>query len=235
MQIYTLRGIEVQFPYDAYACQVCTESLLDLEAAKALTFADNVSCSCAAGLYGQGHPGPAGGVLDACHVCYALAGSLCHIAAMLQRANALLESPTGTGKTLCLLCATLAWREAQKKVRLTLRSKRNLPSTCSKTCCLLQAAPTSAMSITQPPAAGQQVQTWAEKLKEGYAELKTEGVVSLPTIVYSSRTHSQLAQVMKELRNTTYRLAIIAAHCRGIANALNMATTVQASLYCTGI
>lgn len=93
------------------------------------------------------------------------------------------------------------------------------------------------MSITQPPAAGQQVQTWAEKLKEGYAELKTEGVVSLPTIVYSSRTHSQLAQVMKELRNTTYRLAIIAAHCTGClaANALDMATTVQASLYCTGI
>ena len=40
----------------------------------------------------------------------------CNITAVLQRANALLESPTGTGKTLCLLCATLAWREAQKKV-----------------------------------------------------------------------------------------------------------------------
>ncbi|KAA6423773.1 MAG: regulator of telomere elongation helicase 1-like [Trebouxia sp. A1-2] len=124
MPTYALRGVEVEFPYDAYAC---------------------------------------------------------------QRENALLESPTGTGKTLCLLCATLAWRESLRKASQYVYAAVPLVSTASP------------VNIEQAP------QSWSDKLKEGYAELKAEGTVAGPTIVYSSRTHSQLAQVMKELRNTSYR------------------------------
>lgn len=76
------------------------------------------------------------------------------IEALETKQNALLQSPTGTGKTLCLLCASLAW----------LNYKR------------LQ-------------------------------EKKTENKKGEPPIrlLYSSRTHAQLRQVMKELKSTVYK------------------------------
>ncbi len=87
----------------------------------------------------------------------------------------------------------------------------------------------------------QQPQSWSDKLKEGYAELKAEGTVRVPTIVYSSRTHSQLAQVMKELRNTSYRCmalvfsAVIGSHCLGCFTPAQSLTSgaLQAPQYCS--
>ncbi len=73
----------------------------------------------------------------------------CVIRALDGRKNALLESPTGTGKTLSLLCSALAWQKKQKE--------------------------------------------------EGCSNDGSSNV-----IVYASRTHSQLSQVLRELHCTAY-------------------------------
>jgi len=112
--------------------------------------------------------------------------------ALREGTNALLESPTGTGKTVCLLCATLAFAEHEEKQRIKQKNtkKKN----------------TKKRKDTEKEE--------KEEKEEDLEDLKrTKGVkeehtgsekASKVTIVYVSRTHSQLQQVISELKATEY-------------------------------
>ncbi|XP_028407284.1 regulator of telomere elongation helicase 1-like [Dendronephthya gigantea] len=135
MPVIKVRGVEIDFPYKPYDCQVNYMSKV-------------IEC-------------------------------------LQEGKNGILESPTGTGKTLCLLCATLAWRD-------TFVARLQL-----------------SMKVQENKASGQFCDDLERNLghaADGWMSEESEAPeYSVPKIIYTSRTHSQLTQVVNELKNTVYK------------------------------
>ncbi|XP_053394443.1 regulator of telomere elongation helicase 1 homolog [Mercenaria mercenaria] len=138
MPLLDVRGVQVNFPFEPYPCQVDYMNKV-------------VEC-------------------------------------LQKNVNGVLESPTGTGKTLCLLCSSLAWQESRKA-----------QTELNKQVSVSQLLGSGADNLST-----KSIEGIAKSLENSTGTAWGGSDFTVPRIIYASRTHSQLSQVIQELKRTAY-------------------------------
>ncbi|XP_023768865.1 uncharacterized protein LOC111917407 [Lactuca sativa] len=126
--------------------------------------------------------------------------------------HALLESPTGTGKSLSLLCSVLAWQKNQQLKSLLGNISQSKPDPEAMVDPLGRGG---GFVPEMEPSGNNVVPTFSET--HNTEQKKKRG----PIIYYATRTHSQISQVVSEFRKTSYRvpMAVLASRKRYCTNA----------------